>query len=107
ALQKPSKERVASPLPLTSRGKLTSAGPLTGLKVLEVTNNWAGPIAGRHLGDLGADVIKVELASKSATRLSHYPGKEPGKYHWNRSGYFNEMNRNKRDVSLNIALPRG
>lgn len=81
--------------------------PLAGIRVLELTNNWAGPVAGRHLADLGAEVIKVELATKPATRGSHYPGNEPGKYHWNRSGYFNEMNRNKRDVALNLATPRG
>jgi len=80
---------------------------LAGLRVIEITNNWAGPIAGRHLGDLGAEVIKIELSSKPATRVSHYPGKEPGKYHWNRSGYFNEMNRNKRGLSLNLATQRG
>ncbi len=84
-----------------------NGAPLTGIRILELTNNWAGPIAGRHLADLGAEVIKVELATKPATRASHYPGKEPGKYHWNRSGYFNEMNRNKRDVSLNLATPQG
>lgn len=82
-------------------------GPLAGLCVLELTNNWAGPIAGRHLADLGADVVKIELATKPATRASHYPGKEPGKEHWNRSGYFNEMNRNKRDVALDLSTARG
>jgi crotonobetainyl-CoA:carnitine CoA-transferase CaiB-like acyl-CoA transferase len=80
---------------------------LAGLKVLEVTNNWAGPIAARHFADLGADVIKVELPSKPASRSSHYPGVDPGKYHWNRSGYFNQMNRNKRDIALNLAMPQG
>ncbi|NJN05819.1 MAG: hypothetical protein HC814_04830 [Rhodobacteraceae bacterium] len=75
--------------------------------MLEVTNNWAGPIACRHLADLGAEVIKVELATRPATRGSHYIGLDPGKEHWNRSGYFNEMNRNKRDISLNLATPRG
>jgi crotonobetainyl-CoA:carnitine CoA-transferase CaiB-like acyl-CoA transferase len=107
ALANPSAVEVAAPVPETSRGALTTGGPLAGLKAIEVTNNWAGPIAGRHLGDLGADVLKIELATKPATRLSHYPGKDPGKYHWNRSGYFNEMNRNKRDLSLNLATDRG
>ncbi len=97
--------------PAVPRGTSTQAGPrkraLEGIRVLELTNNWAGPIAGRHLADLGAEVIKIELASKPATRVSHYPGGEPGKYHWNRSGYFNEMNRNKRDISLNLATPHG
>jgi len=107
ALQREAADNVALPVPLTTDPFAGHGAPLAGLRVIEVTNNWAGPIAGRHLADLGAEVIKVELASKSATRLSHYPGKEPGKYHWNRSGYFNEMNRNKRDVALNLATERG
>jgi crotonobetainyl-CoA:carnitine CoA-transferase CaiB-like acyl-CoA transferase len=99
---------VAVTVPVTSAtAEAGSGGPLSGLLVLELTNNWAGPIAGRHLADLGADVIKIELATKPATRASHYPGREPGKEHWNRSGYFNEMNRNKRSLSLNLATERG
>lgn len=98
---------VAAPTPITSDQRGGGGLPLAGLRVVEVTNNWAGPIAGRHLADLGAEVIKVELSTKPATRASHYPGKEPGLYHWNRSGYFNEMNRNKRDVALNLATARG
>jgi crotonobetainyl-CoA:carnitine CoA-transferase CaiB-like acyl-CoA transferase len=97
---------VAAAQPVTSSPG-SGALPLAGLLVLELTNNWAGPVAGRHLGDLGAEVIKIELATKPATRGSHYPGKSPGKYHWNRSGYFNEMNRNKRGLSLNLATPGG
>jgi crotonobetainyl-CoA:carnitine CoA-transferase CaiB-like acyl-CoA transferase len=103
----------ATPAPIAPAAMATAApasnseGPLTGLRVIEITNNWAGPIAGRHLGDLGAEVIKVELATKPATRVSHYPAVQPGKYHWNRSGYFNEMNRNKRDISLNLGTEAG
>ena len=44
-----------------------------GLRLIEVTANWAGPIGGRHLADLGADVIKIELATKPATRAPHLP----------------------------------
>jgi crotonobetainyl-CoA:carnitine CoA-transferase CaiB-like acyl-CoA transferase len=95
------------PFSSTLTGSRLGGAALAGIRILELTNNWAGPVAGRHLADLGAEVIKVELAAKPATRASHYPGKEPGKYHWNRSGYFNEMNRNKRDVSLNLATSRG
>lgn len=98
--------RVA-PAPTATGREASGGAALAGLRVLELTNNWAGPIAGRHLADLGAEVIKIELATKPATRASHYPGKIPGKYHWNRSGYFNEMNRNKRGLSLNLATDRG
>jgi crotonobetainyl-CoA:carnitine CoA-transferase CaiB-like acyl-CoA transferase len=81
--------------------------PLDGIRVIEVTANWAGPIGGRHLADLGADVIKVELATKPATRALMYVGDDAWPEHYNRSGYFNKMNRNKRDVCLNLATPEG
>ncbi len=106
-LEQPATAHRAAPITSSLTGSGAGGAALAGIRVLELTNNWAGPIAGRHLADLGAEVIKVELATKPATRASHYPGAEPGKYHWNRSGYFNEMNRNKRDVSLNLATPRG
>jgi crotonobetainyl-CoA:carnitine CoA-transferase CaiB-like acyl-CoA transferase len=81
--------------------------PLAGLRVIEVTANWAGPIAGRHLADLGADVIKIELATKPATRALIYVGGDlwPGHYH--RSGYFSKLNRNKRAICLDLSKPRG
>ncbi|MEO6043006.1 MAG: CoA transferase, partial [Tepidiformaceae bacterium] len=107
-LQTPPNPRRLAPLrTATARAKKNPGAALSGLRVLELTNNWAGPIAGRHMADLGAEVIKIELATKPATRASHDPAKIPGKYHWNRSGYFNEMNRNKRGLSLNLATERG
>jgi crotonobetainyl-CoA:carnitine CoA-transferase CaiB-like acyl-CoA transferase len=80
---------------------------LAGVRVLELTANWAGPIAGRLLADLGAEVIKIELASKPATRGLIYPGNDPMKYHYNRAAYFNKLNRNKYGISLNLAHPKG
>ncbi|HEY7294327.1 MAG TPA: CoA transferase, partial [Dehalococcoidia bacterium] len=67
----------------------------------------AGPFAGRLLADLGAEVIKIELASKPATRALFYAGNDPMKYHYNRAAYFNKLNRNKYGVSLNLAHPAG
>ena len=81
--------------------------PLTGLRVLEVTANWAGPLAGRHLGDMGADVIKFEVAERPATRASHSAGGQEWTRPYNRSGYFNLFNRNKRDLVLDLATPEG
>jgi len=47
----------------------TVAGPLTGIRVLEVAGNLAAPFAGRLLGDLGAEIVKVEdVVSPDASR---------------------------------------
>ncbi len=81
--------------------------PLEGVRVIEVTGNWSGPLAGRHLGDLGAEVVKIELARRPATRVSHPPGNEGWETFYNRSGYFNLLNRNKRDLCLDLGTERG
>jgi crotonobetainyl-CoA:carnitine CoA-transferase CaiB-like acyl-CoA transferase len=85
----------------------TAASALDGLRVLELGANWAGPMITRSLADLGAEVVKVEGARRPATRVSHYPGNEPGRYPYNRSGYFNKMNRNKLGLSLDITTEAG
>ena len=82
-------------------------GALAGLRVIEVTANWAGPLVGRHMGDLGAEVIKVEHVARPATRALWYPGNEPGKRPYNRAGYFNNLNRSKLDVSLDLSTDEG
>ena len=84
-----------------------SHGPLEGLRLIEMTANWAGPIGGRHLADLGADVIKVELASKPATRALVWVPDELWPKHYNRSAYFNKLNRNKRAICLDVSKPEG
>ena len=81
--------------------------PLEGIRVIEVTGNWSGPLTGRHLGDLGAEVVKIELARRPATRVSHPPGGERWETFFNRSGYFNLLNRNKRDLCLDLGTERG
>ena len=55
-----------------------SAGPLQGIRILEVTTNWAGPVAGRFLADLGSDNIKIEWATRPATRALIWPGPNGG-----------------------------
>ena len=84
-----------------------STGPLSGLTMVEVTANWAGPIAGRHFGDLGANVIKVELQTKPATRALIYPVDDIWPDFFHRAGYFNKLNRNKRGIALDLSKPRG
>lgn len=88
-------------------GDRTSAGPLSGLRVIELTANWAGPIAARHFADLGADVVKIELQTKPATRALIYPGDDIWPDFFNRAGYFNKLNRNKRGIALDLSKPKG
>jgi crotonobetainyl-CoA:carnitine CoA-transferase CaiB-like acyl-CoA transferase len=81
--------------------------PLKGIRVLEITANWAGPLAGRFLADLGAEVIKIEPPDRPMTRGARYPGSDPFKYHYNRAAYFNKMNRNKYGITLDLNQDEG
>lgn len=79
--------------------------PFAGLRVLDFTAGWAGPLAGQVLGMLGADVIKVEAVQRlDWWRGSGATGSERP---YERSPLFNSVNRNKREVTLNLKDPRG
>ena len=97
-------------------GELPTDGPLEGVRILDLTRVWAGPWAGRMLGDLGADVISIEApfnrgpravpdAAAFVSRL--YPENEIGERPWNRVGGFNKLHRNRRSVTLNFREARG
>lgn len=76
------------------------AGPLKGLRVVEVATMLAGPYAATLLGDLGADVIKVESPQGDDSR--HLGPEKQGE-----RGPFLSLNRNKRGVVLRLDHPRG
>jgi len=66
------------------------------------------PHATRLLADLGADVIKVESCVRpDVTRVWPFPDNEPGEEFWNRGGIYNEPNRNKRAITLDLRTPQG
>ena len=95
--------------PAAPSAAATSELPLRDLRVVELTANWAGPIVGRHLGDLGADVIKLEWAARPATRALFMPGptQDPQRYPYDRAMYFNLLNRNKRDLIVDLSMDAG
>jgi crotonobetainyl-CoA:carnitine CoA-transferase CaiB-like acyl-CoA transferase len=76
--------------------------PLTGLRVLDASRVLAGPFCGQILGDLGAEVIKVERpGSGDETRAWGPPFAGP------LSAYFLSCNRNKRGITLDLAQAEG
>jgi len=79
--------------------------PLAGLRVADFTWVWAGPFCSLQLAHLGAEVVRVESASRTCvTRLlPPWPDAQPGP---NRSGYFNQYNQGKRSLSLNLKDPQ-
>ncbi|MFI5315802.1 MAG: CaiB/BaiF CoA transferase family protein [Myxococcota bacterium] len=79
-------------------------GPLAGVRVVEATTTWAGPMCACVLADFGADVIKVELPEgEVARRLPPFlPGPEPGL-----SFMHTTVNRNKRSVTLDLRQAAG
>lgn len=85
------------------------SGPLAGLRVFDLTRVLAGPTATQMLGDLGAEVIKIEHPTRGddtrgfAPPYLRKPSGEPSA----ESAYFAGANRNKLSVTLDIARPEG
>jgi crotonobetainyl-CoA:carnitine CoA-transferase CaiB-like acyl-CoA transferase len=82
-------------------------GPLAGLTVLEVTSAWAGPLAGQYFADLGADVVIVEAPLAQFMRSWHFSGKQAWPRAHDRGHGFNQLNRNKRGVGIDLTTEGG
>jgi crotonobetainyl-CoA:carnitine CoA-transferase CaiB-like acyl-CoA transferase len=82
----------------------TPSGPLSGLKIFDLTRVLAGPTCVQMLADLGADVIKIEKPGAGDDTRGFAPPAMPGTAE---SAYFCGVNRNKKSVTLDIATPEG
>jgi crotonobetainyl-CoA:carnitine CoA-transferase CaiB-like acyl-CoA transferase len=93
--------------------------PLEGITVIDLTQAWAGTYATNLLGDMGAEIIKIEARNRpdpwrgsvdpelAALAPHYYLGGDPGSKPYNKNCLFHGVNRNKRGVTLNLLMPKG
>jgi CoA:oxalate CoA-transferase len=74
--------------------------PLTGIRVLDLTHIVSGPFCTMLLGDFGADIVKVEALDGDMTRITGILGQ-------GENPYFVNLNRNKRDIAVNLKTDAG
>ena len=80
-------------------------GPLSGIKVVELSTFVAGPVTARLLGDMGAEVIKVEAPAGDGWRgtgTSYLP-----RFNKDENPVFDIYNSGKQHISLNLKSPEG
>jgi crotonobetainyl-CoA:carnitine CoA-transferase CaiB-like acyl-CoA transferase len=79
--------------------------PLTGIRVLDVTNVLSGPFCTHHLAHLGAEVIKVEMPGRGD--LARQLGADPALNRINMGVSFLAQNAGKRSITLNLKAAAG
>ena len=82
--------------------------PFENLRVIDSTYVFAMPYAGGILGDMGAEVIKIEGPAhldivRGGQFSGGFPDNDPGQDYWNRSASFNLLNRNKKSLTLDLS----
>lgn len=101
--------------PFVEQPDAPGALPLAGVRLLDLTHVWSGPMATRVLGALGAEVFKIEgprrrdflRGSGTADVPRRYPGQEFGVDPHNRNAWFNTQNTDKRSVVVDLKSERG
>src|SRR5438067_6707696 len=85
------------------------AGPLSHIRVLDLSRVLAGPWAGQNMADLGAEVIKIERPGTGDDSRAFGPPwvKDGAGRETQDSAYYTSANRGKKSVTLNIAVPEG
>ena len=86
----------------TGAGELSARGPLEGVRVIDISSSYAAPTTSMYLGDMGADVIKIEPPRRGDDARSWGPpfvGEE--------AAWFLAVNRNKRSVCLDLRSQAG
>ena len=87
---------------MSHNAPLPAFGALAGLKVIDLSRVLGGPYSGQILADHGAQVIKVEPPAGDETRAWGPPFADDGT-----AAYYNGLNRNKRDIAIDLSKPEG
>jgi len=81
--------------------------PLSGIRVVDSTNSWAGPFSAQILASFGAQVIKVEAIQYLDTWRTSATAYGPQDTIWERSPTWNSVNSGKLGITLNLQNPKG
>jgi len=98
---------------MVGQARVGVAGPLQGVRILDLTHVWAGPLAVRMLSDLGAEVIKIEAPygrgpqQTPAAPIGGWLGGAPGEEPWNNNALFVKLHRNRSSVCLDLKQAEG
>jgi crotonobetainyl-CoA:carnitine CoA-transferase CaiB-like acyl-CoA transferase len=103
--QTPPRQRQAGKPPVASSPAL----PLAGVRVVDLTRAYAGPIATAILAELGAEVIKIESVTRidMPTRGTNYAENEIGERGWERAGFYHSVNNGKLGVTIDLSSEDG
>lgn len=88
-------------------------GPLNGVRVLDLTHVWAGPLAVRFLADFGAEVVRVEAPTGRGPQQASYSplggwlGGAPGERPWDNNAMFVKLMRNRRGLCIDLKTDAG
>lgn len=92
----------------------TQDAPLAGIRIMDLTHVWSGPMATRVLAGLGAEVIKLEsphkpdsLRGNKTDIASRYPDLVPGEDSINRNAWYNTQNVDKKCAVVDLKSPEG
>lgn len=85
---------------------MTDAGALSSVKVIEIAQGWAGPLAAAVFADFGADVTKIESIQRPDWWRGAAAGADDGMTH-ERSWFYNGINRNKQGMTLDLTSEAG
>ena len=92
---------------MNSAAKSGIDGPLKGVKVLDWTMHQFGPVSAAMLGDMGADVIKIEALDGDVGRAIAVIASQRTALKGGRNAYFESANRNKRGIAVNLKTDEG